>query len=144
MFCYQCQEAAKGTGCTIKGVCGKTPETSGLLDMLIYTTKGISILANIARNNGIEKEEANKFTIDALFISITNANFDNERIISEIRKGIEIRENLKNTLKEKGIDLGSNLHDSVTWIPTDDNSIMTKAAFCGVLSTDNEDVRSLR
>ncbi len=144
MFCYQCQEAARGTGCTIKGVCGKTPETAGLLDVLIYTTKGLSILANTARKNGIEDEDVNKFTIDALFITITNANFDNDRIIKEIRNGIKIREDLKNKLKDNGIDIGSNLHDSVTWNPSDDLSIMSKAAFCGVLATDNEDIRSLR
>ena len=84
MFCFQCQEAAKGTGCTVMGVCGKNPQVAGLLDILVYVTKGVSIVANKAREEGIENEAANKFCLDAMFISITNANFDSERIISEI------------------------------------------------------------
>lgn len=138
MFCFQCQEAAKGTGCTVMGMCGKNPEIAGLLDVLIYTTKGISIVANEARKAGIENEEANKFCLDAMFISITNANFDSVRIISEIKNGIKIRENLKSQIEAEF------KHDSANWTPSSDNAILAKAAFCGVLATENEDIRSLR
>lgn len=138
MFCFQCQEAAKGTGCTVMGVCGKNPQIAGLLDILVYVTKGVSIVANKAREEGIENEAANKFCLDAMFISITNANFDSERIISEIKRGIKVREDLKEEFHAEFT------HDSATWLPTNDNQILAKAAFCGVLATENEDVRSLR
>lgn len=138
MFCFQCQEAAKGTGCTVMGVCGKNPEIAGLLDILVYITKGVSIVANKAREEGIENEEANKFCLDAMFISITNANFDSQRIISEIKRGIQARENLKSQITAEFTQ------DSVLWTPRNDNAILAKAAFCGVLATKNEDVRSLR
>ena len=138
MFCFQCQEAAKGTGCTVMGVCGKNPQIAGLLDVLVYTTKGVSIVANKAREMGIENEAANKFTLDAMFISITNANFDSERIISEIKRGISAREDLKSQVNAEFA------HDSANWTPDSDNAILAKAAFCGVLATENEDVRSLR
>jgi hydroxylamine reductase len=138
MFCFQCQEAAKGTGCTVMGVCGKNPQIAGLLDILVYVTKGVSIVANKAREEGIENEEANKFCLDAMFISITNANFDSERIISEIKRGIKAREDLKAEFHAEFT------HDSATWLPTNDNQILAKAAFCGVLATENEDIRSLR
>jgi len=138
MFCFQCQEAAKGTGCTVMGVCGKNPQIAGLLDVLVYTTKGVSIVANKAREMGIENEAANKFTLDAMFISITNANFDSERIISEIKRGISAREDLKSQVNAEFA------HDSANWTPDSDNAILAKAAFCGVLATENEDIRSLR
>lgn len=144
MFCYQCQEAAKGIGCTVRGVCGKSPQIASSLDILVYITKGISIVANKAREYNIEDEGINKFTIDALFISITNANFDEVRIIKEIKLGIKLRDNLIQRLKENGIELGESIHDSVIWTPKDDNSIIDKATFCGVLSTECEDRRSLR
>jgi len=138
MFCFQCQEAAKGTGCTVMGVCGKNPVIAGLLDVLVYTTKGVSIVANEARKSGIENEEANKFCLDAMFISITNANFDSARIISEIKRGIIARDELKSQINAEFN------HDSANWTPVSDDAILAKAAFCGVLATENEDVRSLR
>jgi hydroxylamine reductase len=138
MFCFQCQEAAKGTGCTVMGVCGKNPQIAALLDVLVYISKGVSIVANKAREEGIENEDANKFCLDAMFISITNANFDSERIIAEIKRGIAVRDNLKVQFHAEFT------HDSVIWTPTNDDAILAKAAFCGVLATTNEDVRSLR
>jgi len=138
MFCFQCQEVAKGTGCTVMGVCGKNPVIAGLLDVLVYTTKGVSIVANEARKSGIENEEANKFCLDAMFISITNANFDSTRIISEIKRGIIARDELKSQINAEFN------HDSANWTPVSDDAILAKAAFCGVLATENEDVRSLR
>ena len=76
MFCYQCQETAQGKGCTLKGVCGKTAEVAGLQDLLMYLMKGISKLTTTLRKQGVESSTANKFIVDGLFMTITNANFD--------------------------------------------------------------------
>ena len=76
MFCYQCQETAQGKGCILKGVCGKTAEVAGLQDLLMYLMKGISKLTTTLRKQGVESSTANKFIVDGLFMTITNANFD--------------------------------------------------------------------
>ena len=80
MFCYQCQEASKGTGCTIKGVCGKAPEESNLMDLLIYVIKGISIYAQSARHHQVDydREKVDKFVLKGLFSTVTNVNFDRQ------------------------------------------------------------------
>jgi hydroxylamine reductase len=136
MFCYQCEETAKGTGCTIKGVCGKEGETAALMDVLIYLCKGISVrnYAQIMKGKG--NPQAGSFIADALFSTLTNVNFDNARIREEIRQAIVIRDSLP--------PLGRTGHDASTWTPADDAAILAKAEQIGVLSTANEDVRSLR
>jgi hydroxylamine reductase len=137
MFCYQCQEAAKGTGCEIKGVCGKTPEVANLQDLLIYTVKGIS---DIVVKGGMKPEDLgdiNEVVLDSLFKTITNANFDAEAIKKQIRKNIEIRDGLAQKVT-------ANLHDAATFTVSTDEDMEAKAETCGVLSTENEDVRSLR
>ena len=96
MFCYQCQEAAKGTGCTIKGVCGKTDEVANIQDLLIYVTKGVSVFSQLAREKGVENDAVNQFVFDALFTTITNANFDYDAIIAKVRNGLKLREEIKN------------------------------------------------
>jgi len=145
MFCYQCQETAKGTGCTVMGVCGKKPETANLQDLLIYTLKGISILREgypVERRDDCEVcKGVDYFIANSLFITITNANFDDEAIAVEIRKAIEIREGLK----EGGCEpkrLAN--HDVLTFTVDTVEEMQEKALSVGVLSTDNEDVRSLR
>ena len=95
MFCYQCQEAAKGTGCTLAGVCGKKEEVANMQDLLIFVVKGVSYYATELREMGIENEKANKYVFDALFMTITNANFDNDRFVEKVREGLRIREVLK-------------------------------------------------
>ena len=79
MFCYQCQETAQGKGCILKGVCGKTAEVAGLQDLLMYLMKGISKLTTTLRKRGVESSTANKFIVDGLFMTITNANFDSSQ-----------------------------------------------------------------
>jgi hydroxylamine reductase len=145
MFCYQCQEAAKGTGCTLAGVCGKKSEVANLQDLLIYTMKGISILANEARKVEIDLNQVDEFIINGLFMTITNANFDDNAFYKTIEEGLELREGLKNKLEEKGIVL-ENLHDSATWTADSNSKMDAKAdsVVVGVLATENEDVRSLR
>jgi hydroxylamine reductase len=144
MFCYQCQEAAKGTGCTIKGVCGKTDQVSNLQDVLIFTLKGLSIYTTTARKAGIEKPVTNKFIIDSLFATITNGNFDKKVFVRMIREGLELRNNLRMELERKGISPSLPLHEAASWQADTVDEFEGKAEKAGILNTENEDVRSLR
>lgn len=145
MFCYQCQEAAKGTGCTIKGVCGKTDDVANMQDLLLFVLKGISILTTKAREEGIEynREKIDKFVFDGLFATITNANFDKEVFVKRVREALEIRNGLRTMLKDKNVTIDSD-HDSLTWQGFTPDEFERKAQDAGVLRTENEDVRSLR
>lgn len=138
MFCYQCQETAKGTGCTVKGVCGKTEEVAKLQDLLIYTLKGISEIVKEGKLPVKDLGIINYEVINSLFITITNANFDAEAIEQQINKMIKLRDELK--LKTKLIDL----KDTATFQVTTRESMLLKAEKIGVLLTENEDIRSLR
>jgi len=149
MFCFQCQETAKNTGCTIKGVCGKPEETANLQDLLIYVLKGISIYGEKAKALDISDKKNGLFIAQALFATITNANWDNQRFISLIKKGLKIREELKAKIltatKEKnGEEFVEQLHPSATWYSDDEAEFHEKAKEIGILVTENEDVRSLR
>ena len=144
MFCYQCQEAAKGTGCTIKGVCGKTDDVSNLQDALMFVLKGISIYTTTARKSGIEKPEINKFIVDSLFATITNGNFDQQVFINRIVEGLEMRNRLRQELGKMDIIPDGPLHDSATWQAFTADEFERKAQNAGVLATENEDIRSLR
>ncbi|NMA68226.1 MAG: hydroxylamine reductase [Desulfitobacterium sp.] len=144
MFCYQCQETAKGTGCTKVGVCGKKPEVSNLQDLLIYVMKGIAICSLQARQLGVVRQDADKFVMEGLFATITNANFDKERFVALIREGLALRENIKEDIVKAGGQLPENLHDSATWTTDSVDEMEEKAAQVGILATENEDVRSLR
>ncbi len=145
MFCFQCQEAAKGTGCTIKGVCGKTPEVAGVQDLLIYTLKGVSLLAVKGAEAGINLDKAHKVVMEGLFMTITNANFDEAKIIDKVKTALAVRKELEEALSAKGVDL-TNLPDAAVWYSESDAAIKAKADSVGVsiLATENEDVRSLR
>ncbi|OYT16167.1 MAG: hydroxylamine reductase [Bacteroidetes bacterium 4572_77] len=143
MFCYQCQEAAKGVGCDIQGVCGKSPEVSNLQDLLIYISKGVSILSHYGREQGVKNAKADQFVFEALFTTITNANFDEEAIVAKIKEGFAVRELVKVELSVKGVGLPTDLHDSCTWTGTE-NEFEAKAATVGVLVEKNEDIRSLK
>lgn len=144
MFCYQCQEASKGTGCTLVGVCGKTPEVSGLQDLIIYQLKGISQYTTRLRALNIEMPEVNKFVTDSLFMTITNANFDYNRFVDKILEGFVLRENAKNLLIANGGEVPTFSCDCLTWKTEDAKEMEKKAKLVGVLATENEDVRSLR
>ena len=138
MFCYQCQEAAKGTGCQIKGVCGKNEEVAKLQDLLIYAVKGISEVVVKGKLQTKELKEVNHEVIKSLFITITNANFDEAAIEKQIQKMLILRNELKKNVS--GIELG----DAANFEVTDKASMLEKASKIGVLATENEDVRSLR
>jgi hydroxylamine reductase len=149
MFCYQCQETAKNTGCTIKGVCGKTEETANLQDLLIFTLKGIAVYGEHARQLGLSTGDNGRFVAGALFATITNANFDNARLIALIKEALSRKKDLQHKFtaayKEKnGTDFSAPLHDSATWHSHDVADFKEKARSVGVLATENEDIRSLR
>ncbi len=143
MFCYQCQETAKGTGCTVKGVCGKPENVAKLQDLLIYTLKGIAVYAVQARELGIVRPQIDKFIMESLFSTITNANFDASRFVERIQDGLKLREELKQEIIKAGGAIPANLNDAATWTAPA-SEFEAKAALVGVLATENEDVRSLR
>lgn len=144
MFCFQCQEAAKGIGCTIKGACGKSEDVAKHLDLLVYLSKGISVYTVEARNKGLEYAEINKFILDALFTSITNANFDKQAIVQKLKKGYEMKLNLANDMKSKGISIPEKFKTAAEYYPASEAAYLSAAETISVLSTPNEDVRSLR
>lgn len=139
MFCYQCQETAGCTGCTKMGVCGKTPEIAAMQDLLVFTTKGLSAVTTQLRKEGksIPKEINHRATLN-LFITITNANFDNEAIISRIRETLAAKEELLKEVKDKEA-----LPQAAFWNGSEEE-FESKAKEVGVLATENEDIRSLR
>lgn len=142
MFCFQCQETAKGTGCTVKGVCGKTGSTSAMMDMLLFSVRGIAIVANTLRNNHRKiDEKIDRFIVDALFATITNANFDDQSIIRRIRKGMELRDELINQARQAGIPLPET--DELQWQGTEEE-YAAKALQVGVLRETDENLRSLK
>ena len=141
MFCYQCQETAKGTGCTVSGVCGKNPEVAGMQDLLIYVTKGLAAVATKLREEGktVGKEVNHRITLN-LFTTITNANFDKENITEYIKDTLRIKEELLTK-----VDKNDGLPEAALW--SDDEAEFGNKAVSnavGVLATENEDVRSLR
>ena len=149
MFCFQCQETAKNEGCTIKGVCGKPEDTANLQDLLIYVLRGIAVYGEMAKELGISNKENGLFAAQALFTTITNANWDNDRFVGMIKEGLKRRDALKNEVlaayKEKhGKDFEEKLHDSATWFSDDVAEFEEKGKSVGVFATENEDVRSLR
>ncbi|MBN1118108.1 MAG: hydroxylamine reductase [Bacteroidales bacterium] len=143
MFCYQCQEAAKGEGCTIKGVCGKEDSTSNLQDLLVYVTKGVSLVAEVAKKNSVAVDAADKFVFEALFVTITNANFDDNKITNKILEGIKVRDALKKELENRGVEIPSLLANA-SWIAEGEEAIKAKSAIVGILTEQNEDIRSLK
>jgi hydroxylamine reductase len=151
MFCFQCQETMKGTGCTIAGVCGKHADTASLQDLLLYTVKGVSIYSSQLRKVKPEDENLKniyKYIINSLFITITNANFDNKAIIKEIRDGVELRNKLRNILVKNNLKLDEKYegNEIINWNYSTEEELIkfSKKENIGVLSTENIDVRSLR
>jgi hydroxylamine reductase len=138
MFCYQCQETAGGKGCTVRGICGKNENVAKLQDLLVYTMKGISDIVVKGKQDVARLGKVNCEMLKSLFITITNANFDDVSIENQIHKMLTIRDDLKEATSE------SNLHDAATFAVLSRESMIEKANAIGVLSTENEDIRSLR
>ncbi len=138
MFCYQCQETAGCSGCTLSGVCGKTPDVAAMQDLLVYVTKGISAVTTALRREKKEiSVEINHLITENLFTTITNANFDREAIEERIHTTLSTKTQLLNQLHDT-----SNLPEAATWDGS--GSWQEKAGSVGVLSTEDEDIRSLR
>lgn len=138
MFCYQCQETAKNTGCTVKGVCGKNEEVAKLQDLLIYTLKGISDVVVKGKVDINSLDKVNYEVLSSLFMTITNANFDDGHIEAQISKMITLRDELKDSIKM------NDFHDASIFTVDSREAMLEKATSVGVLSTENEDIRSLR
>lgn len=139
MFCYQCQETAGCSGCTNAGVCGKTPEVAHLQDLLVYVTKGLSAVTTALRGEGKDvTEDVNHEISVNLFTTITNANFDKESITAKIKNTLEAKAILLSKLSNK-----DNLPEAALWNGKE-SEFEAKAKTVGVLSTENEDIRSLR
>ncbi len=137
MFCFQCQETAKGTGCILSGVCGKTPEVANMQDLLPFVVRGIAVYNQALRKDGRSSARADKFIFDALFTTITNANFDKHAIIEKIKKGLELKKDLSNQVTIE------HAPDECTWYG-DETEFEEKAQTVGVLRTSDEDIRSLK
>jgi hydroxylamine reductase len=144
MFCFQCQEAAKGTGCTVRGVCGKTSDVANLQDLLIYALKGISIFSTKAREAGITNHKVDKFVMESLFSTITNANFDKASFVEKVKEALSLRDEVKSQLAAAGKAVNEDIHDAGVWHGETLDELEAKAATVGILKTENEDVRSLR
>lgn len=142
MFCYQCQEAAQGIGCTKVGVCGKPSDVANLQDLLLFVLKGVAYFNQEARKQGINVQPTDALIFDGLFSTITNANFDRQAFIKRIEEAIRVRDLIKGALETKGVSLSPN-HESATWAGSAE-AFDEKAKEVGILTTENEDVRSLR
>lgn len=139
MFCYQCQETAGCSGCTRVGVCGKQPDVAAMQDLLVYATKGISAVTTTLRQEGVAIQPAVNHMITLnLFTTITNANFSKEAIIARIQETLSEKDLLLSKLTNK-----DTLPEAALWNGSVEE-FDTKAAAVGVLSTENEDIRSLR
>lgn len=139
MFCNQCQETAKNTGCTINGVCGKKEEIANIQDLLVFACQGLAFTTIEARKKGIVTNAESKHITNCLFMTITNANFDDKAIIQAVKDCIGFRDNLKNKVPI------SEKHDSIFWNGADISEFYEKAKHVSTLSYDtNEDIRALK
>ena len=142
MFCFQCQETAKGTGCTIQGVCGKKAETSRWQDLLLGVARGVAAISDALRNAGIKtNQEVGDYIVDALFATITNANFDDQAILNKVDNGVRIKRELLALAKENNVALPN--YQEVNW-GGEKADYEAEGDREGVLRTENEDLRSLK
>lgn len=141
MFCFQCQETAGNKGCTIKGVCGKEPQTARFMDMLMYATRGLAAVNYKLREKGLACKDAEHLILDALFSTITNANFDDNALKAKIAKTFSHKDELIAYAKENGVALPE--MDEI-WFKVEQHDYLSFNDKVGVLSETNEDVRSLK
>ncbi|MGL5052614.1 MAG: hydroxylamine reductase [Cetobacterium sp.] len=146
MFCYQCQETAMNKGCTVRGVCGKAPETAKLQDLLIHTAKTVSAYVELLHDKTTICNSLHRWVVNALFVTITNANFSDSAIIKEIEKGEMYRAALKIELSKQKVLVPEKYAKYIN-CPINMNShetLLEVAEKVGVLRTENEDIRSLK
>lgn len=142
MFCFQCQETAKGTGCILQGVCGKKYTTSAYMDLLLFVVRGIATIADLLRKNQCQlPESVDSFITDALFSTITNANFDDESILRRIDKGLRLRDELKELLQANHLEAPE--VDELTWSGSR-GDYQEKSRTVGILREPDADKRSLK
>lgn len=142
MFCFQCQETAKGTGCTVRGVCGKAPETSRWMDLLLSVVRGVgSIYHSLLENGAKDDVKVDDFIIDALFATITNANFDDAALLAKVDNGIAIKKQLLDEAAKNGVKLPA--YHEVEW-GGEKADYETEGDKETVLRESNEDIRSLK
>lgn len=139
MFCFQCQETARNSGCTIRGVCGKTEEIAKLQDLLNYTLRGIAYIVRKGAINAAELKEINSQMLNSLFMTITNANFDDAAIQRQIEKMLVLRDGIR-----ERYNIDASEKDAAIFAVSGREEMLSKAAEVGVLRTQNEDIRSLR
>ncbi|MDD4910551.1 MAG: hydroxylamine reductase [Candidatus Omnitrophica bacterium] len=152
MFCYQCEQAAGGKGCTVSGVCGKKPETAALQDLLIYALKGISVYGNAARELGVRDEATDIFIIEGLFSTVTNVDFDPERLRGLLLSAYELKEKnrrlfLKAYKDKHGAEFRGKLAAETDWEPADTlEGLIDQGKEVGIMSDPSldEDIRSLK
>jgi len=146
MFCYQCQEAAKGTGCTgLKGVCGITDDVIHLQDLFVHLLKGLSYYTLEAKKSGVDYANADVFITEGLFTTITNANFSKDVFVKKIKETIALREAIKVNLQKAGVKVELTSKDFYTWNEQGEEKIVAKAfTIDSKIDAPNEDVRSLR
>ena len=141
MFCYQCQETARGTGCTLQGVCGKKADTSARMDLLLYAVRGMAAVNRALREKHSQSREASHFIIDALFATITNANFDNDMLDGYVRRAFELKNLLCGQAKKEGIALPGLPQVEFEARPED---YERAEAVTGVMTEPNADIRGLK
>jgi len=139
MFCNQCQETAKNTGCVVSGVCGKRESTAHIQDLLIFACQGLAFATLKARKSGLNVNVESRHITNSLFMTITNANFDDQALIQAVRECIRLRDHLKSRVPV------ASLHESVRWNPTSEAEMVEKAAQAGISAFDtDEDIRALK
>jgi hydroxylamine reductase len=144
MFCHQCQEAAKGTGCTVRGVCGKDETVSNLQDVLLYALKGLAYVATSARKAGVIDTAVGRALYEGLFATITNANFDKAVFIARIRETIALREELKKRLSATGRALPAPLPSAVRFDAKTETEMLDAWTAASFLAIEDADARALR
>ena len=149
MYCFQCQETAKNQGCTVKGMCGKPEETANLQDLLIHVLKGVGFYGEKAAELGVLDQATGKSVSESLFSTITNVNWDDDWFISRIQEALKVKDDIQGKFEaayqaKNGKPFSEALPEAATWSSQDASTYQSKAKEVGILSTENEDVRSLR
>jgi hydroxylamine reductase len=144
MFCYQCQEAVNNTGCTRVGVCGKDQELANYQDLMVFVLKGISLYSHELNQLGQRSSDVDEFIVYSLFTTITNANFDKDVFLDKVREGLVLRDQLKHQLQQTAPDVKVPERDAAVWYGDSNEELASKSTEVGVLSTKNEDIRSLK
>ena len=142
MFCFQCQETAKGTGCTIQGVCGKKADTSRWQDLLLSVVRGIGTIADSFRQAGVKTgQEVGDYIVDSLFVTITNANFDDQAILNKVDKGVQLKRELLDLAVKNNVSLPD--YQEVKW-GGEKSDYEAEGNRESILRNENEDLRSLK